>query len=172
MSTKTTKTIDDIGIQPYIAYEQNRKFFDEEYIKNDKTVAPQLITDITKPVIISDYQILFEINTKGASWSLMPEPFEYNIQKGRLFTHQLAPKLGPVELIEFQIGKITRAADDEISFLKPKKRGRAKVQESSKKEIEEIQSEANTLINMMKNIQDLNKIIQTISSERYRYGKG
>jgi hypothetical protein len=171
MSTKTTKTIDDIGIQSYITYDQNRKFFDEEYTKNDKTVAPQLITDITKPVIISDYQILFEIN-KGASWSLMPEPFEYNIQKGRLFTHQLAPKLGPVELIEFQIGKISRAADEEISSLKPKKRGRPRGPESSTKEIEEIQSEANTLINMMKNIQDLNKIIQKISSERYRYGKG
>jgi hypothetical protein len=172
MSAKTTKTIDDIGIDPYLAYEQNRKFFDQDYAKSDKTVAPQLITDVTNPIIISDYQMLFEINTKGASWSLMPAPDEYNLQKGRLFTHQLAPKLGPEDLIEFQIGKISQKVEEETNRLTPKKRGRAKAKPEVNKELEEIKGEADTLINMMKNIQNLNKIIQQISSERYRYGKG
>jgi len=57
-------------------------------------------------MIVTDYQILFELGTKGTTWGNMPPPEKYNDQKGRLFTHQLAPKLGPYELIELQMGRI------------------------------------------------------------------
>ena len=46
MSTKSTKTIDDLGIQTYVQFEENRKYFDEELISQAKDVASQIATDI------------------------------------------------------------------------------------------------------------------------------
>ncbi len=158
MSTRSTKTIDDLGIQSYIHYEENRKYLDEEFAVNGRSVASQLSTDIFEPIMVTDYQILFELNTKGATWSLMPPPAKYNDQKGRLFTHQLAPKLGPYELLELQMNRINEKRKTET--------------EKNQGNLKDIDKEANTLIEMMQNIQGLNKMMSEISSERYRYTKG
>ena len=172
MSTKGTKTIDDIGIQSYIHYEENRKYFDEEFIFNGRSIATQLSTDIFEPILVSDYQILFELGTKGATWSLLPPPDKYNDQKGRLFTHQLAPKLGPEELIELQIGRIEDRRKEEKEKKDQDRKKHHLASWETEEEVKLIDKEANALIDMMQNIQVLNKIMAQISSERYRYCKG
>lgn len=172
MSTKSTKTIDDIGIQSYISYEHNRKYFDEEMISNGRSIASQLSTDIFEPMIVTDYQILFELGTKGKTWSNMPPPEKYNDQKGRLFTHQLAPKLGPSELIELQMGRIQEKRKSEKEKRDEERKKEHRPSWESEEEVKLIDKEANALIDMMQNIQVLNKIMAQITSERYRYCKG
>ena len=172
MSTRSTKTIDDLGIQSYLHYEENRKYFDEEFAVNSRSIASQLSTDIFEPILVSDYQILFELNTKGATWSLMPPPPKYNDQKGRLFTHQLAPKLGPYELLELQMNRIEDKRKAEKDKQEEERNQHQKPSWEGEEEAKQIDKEANTLIDMMQNIQLLNKIMSEITSERYRYSKG
>ncbi len=168
MSAKTTKTIDDLGFQTYVQFEENRKYLDVEFGAQAKQVAGQITTDVFEPLIISDYQILFELNTKGSTWGLMPPPPQYNDQRGRLFTYQLAPKLGPYDLIELQISRIKEKQEEE----KEQQKKKHTLSWETEQEIKQIDKEANTLIQMMQNIQTLNKIMEQINSERYRYSKG
>ncbi|MBM3193628.1 MAG: hypothetical protein FJZ59_05295 [Chlamydiae bacterium] len=172
MSVKSTKTIDDLGIQSYLHYEENRKYFDEEFASNSRAIASQLSTDVFEPIIVTDYQILFELGTKGSTWSLMPPPLNYNDQKGRLFTFQLAPKLGPVELLELQMSRIESKRKEEKSKSVLEKNGDKNPDSEGSEEGKHIDKEANTLIEMMQNILSLNKIMAQIISERYRYSKG
>ncbi len=172
MSTKSTKTIDDIGIQSYIHYEENRKYFNEELISEGRSIASQLSTDIFEPMIVTDYQILFELGTKGTTWGNMPPPEKYNDQKGRLFTYQLAPKLGPSELLELQMGRIKEKQKNEKEKKEEERKKEHRSSWESEEEVKLIDKEANTLIDMMQNIQILNKIMIQITSERYRYCKG
>jgi hypothetical protein len=172
MSVKSTKTIDDLGIQTYIHYEENRKYFDEEFASNSRAIASQLSTDIFEPIIVTDYQILFELGTKGSTWSLMPPPEKYNDQKGRLFTFQLAPKLGPTELLELQVNRIEQKRKTEKEKQEDEKQKNKKPNWEQQEETKLIDKEANTLIEMMQKILVLNKIMAQIISERYRYSKG
>ena len=100
----------------------------------------------------------------------MPPPQKYNDQKGRLFTHQLAPKLGPYELIELQMSRIEEKRKEEKE--KHEDERKQKLSWEIEQELKEIDKEANALIQMMQNIQILNKIMEQINSERYRYSKG
>jgi len=172
MSTKSTRTIDNLDIQSYIHYEDNRKYFDEESASNARSIASQLSTDVFEPILITDYQRLFELGTKGTTWGLMPPPMMYNDQKGRLFTNQLAPKLGPSELIELQMHRIEEKRKTERDNHDNKKKKNEKSTWEGDEEIKLIDKQATALIDMMQNIQLLNKIMQQITAERYRYTKG
>lgn len=172
MSTKSTKTIDDLGFQTYVQFEENRKYFDEEFISQAKDVASLTTTDVFEPLIVTEYQILFELNLKGGIWSVMPPPKHYNDQKGRLFTYQLAPKLGPYDLIELQMSRIEEKRKEEKERYNEDKKRDKSLSWESEQEIKQIDKEASTLIQMMQNIQVLNKIMEQINSERYRYSKG
>lgn len=172
MSVKSTKTIDDLGIQTYLHYEETRKYFDGEFASNSQAIASQLSTDVFEPIIVTDYQILFELGTKGSTWSLMPAPQKYNEQKGRLFTFQLAPKLGPTELLELQMSRIEAKRKEEKSKGEEEKNKGKKPDWEIAEEDKLIDKQATTLIEMMQNILSLNKIMAQIISERYRYSKG
>ena len=164
--TTPSKTIDDLGIGTYTRYENDKATFDERYISDAGHVALQLGTDVFEPLYISEYHLLFEIGTRGALWGMMPPPPKYNEQKKRLFTHQLAPKLGPEEVIEMQINRIDGKREQE----KRKKRQRANIEESE--ENDDIDQEAEKLIQMMQDINLFNTIIAQVNAERYRYSKG
>ncbi len=158
MSTKSTKTIDNLGIQSYIQFEENRQYHDDTFADTSRSIASQLTTDVFEPIIVTDYQLLFEVDTKGATWGLIPPPKKYHDQKGRLFTYQLAPKLGPFERIELQMTKIEDKKKSEEEMQNP--------------DFPQISKEASTLKDMMQTIQVLNTIMEHITSERYRYCKG
>ncbi len=172
MSTRSTRTIDNLDIQSYIHYEDNRKYFDEESANNARSIASQLSTDIFEPILITNYQLLFELGTKGTTWGLMPPPLKYNDQKGRLFTHQLAPKLGPCELIELQMHRIEEKRKTEKDKHDEQKKRQGTSSWEEEEEIKLIEKQAAALIDMMQNIQVLNKIMEQITAERYRYTKG
>lgn len=152
MSTRATKTIDDLGIQTYTQFEENRIFYEEKYVSESKEIAYQLGTDVFEPILVPEYQTLFELGKKGVVWGMIRPPPRYNEQKKRLFTHQLAPKLGPQDLIDIQITRIDERSNDEGD--------------------PEISREADKLILMMKDINEYNKIIAYINAERFRYSKG
>lgn len=215
MSTRSTKTIDDLGITVYSKYEEDRKYFDEEILSESKSIASQTTLDIFEPILISEHFTLFDINRGKTPFSMIFSPKKYNDQKKRLFTFQLAPKLGPQEMIDVHINRIEGRRDQELSSLKKgkefeesekekeKKREKEEGQEekSQKEEVEELPTpskkklkeskestlasliienneekevlrEAKILIQLMQDINILNKLISYIDAERHRYSKG
>ncbi len=169
MTQKTTRTIDNLGLDAYISYERERKGLEEQYVTESKNVAYQLQTDIFEPIIVSDYQLLFDLTPKGNPWVFLMTPPEFNDQRRRLFTYQLAPKLGPEEYVEMQIERIEDTVDQE-----EKEEGKKKKRFSwqAEEEAPDTAKEAATLIELLKEINILNKIMIEVNAERYRYSKG
>src|SRR5205823_843091 len=58
MSTKSTKTIDDLGIQAYTHFEDVRASYEEEFILASKNIAYQLGADVFEPILISEFNLL------------------------------------------------------------------------------------------------------------------
>ena len=180
MTGKATKTIDNLGPEAYHLYERGRKEFEEQYVTESKHVAHQLQADIFEPILVSDHQLLFDLTPKGNTWAAMHTPEEYNDQRKRLFTYQLAPKLGPEEYLEMQIERIEDSleyeqkkhdAPPEPTYDKKKKKERLFSWQGSG-DIKTTAKEAQSLIELLKQINILNKIMIEINSERYRYSKG
>src|SRR3990167_8714143 len=143
MSTKATKTIDDLGFQSYYQFEENKKYLNEKLTVESRDVAIGMATDSFEPLVVTDYQLLFELNLKGGIWCLIPPPERYNEQKGRLFTFQLAPKLGPYELIELQMSRIQEKQKEEKENREKEKK--KKLSWEIEQEVKQIDKEANIL---------------------------
>lgn len=173
MTAKSTKTIDNLGFQVYLQYEEEKKGYEESYISDSKSVASQLETDIFEPILITDYQILFDLVPKPTSWSFLFTPEEFNDQKKRLFTHQLAPKLGPEEYLEMQIERIEDHLEDQEKEEKEQKQKKERLFAwQDEGDVKIMAKEAETLIELLKSINILNKIMIDVNAERYRYAKG
>jgi hypothetical protein len=171
VSTRLTKTIDDLGIGAYTRYEEDKMFFEEKFLSDSKEVAYQLATDVFEPIMEDSFKELFDLGARGAPWGLMRPPPKYNQQKRRLFTHQLGPKFGPEELLDTQMERIEWQKDKEKKDREGKRKG-AESSWEEEKDLEEIAKEGKKLIELLQDINILNKIIQDINSERYRYNKG
>ncbi len=173
MAGNTTKTIDNLGLQAYVQFEEDKKGYEDTFIRDSKNVASQLETDIFEPILVSDYQILFDLVPKPTAWSFLFSPDNFNDQKKRLFTHQLAPKLGPEEYLEMQIERIedhVEEQDKEDQEKKQKKEHLFSWQDEG--DIKLMAKEAEILIDLLKSINILNKIMIDVNAERYRYAKG
>ncbi len=176
MTAKTTKTIDDLGYQVYLQYEQGRKGtkgLGDEYARDSRNVASQIQTDIFEPILHSDFQKLFDLVKRKGSWSLMLPPEEFNDQKKRLFTFQLAPKLGPEEYLEMQIERLEDYIDEQEKEKEDNKEKKQRLFSwQDEKSPKVVVKEAQCLIELLKSINMLNHIMIEINSERYRYSKG
>lgn len=173
MTAKTTKTIDNLGFHVYQQYEDDRKRYEDEYSRESKNIASQLQTDIFEPILISDYEILFDLKPKPSSWSFLHAPGHFNEQKKRLFTHQLAPKLGPEEYLEMQIERIEDVVvARQKETQNPKENKERLFSWQGGGDIEHIAKQAQTLIDLLEHTTMLNKIITDTNAERYRYAKG
>ena len=169
MTQKTTRTIDNLGYDAYASYERERKGFEERYVTESKNVAYQLQADIFEPIIVSDYQLLFDLLPKGNTWVSLMSPPQFNDQRKRLFTYQLAPKLGPEEYVDMQIERIEDSVEEEEQ---EEKKGKKKLFAWEEEGSSQISKEAATLIELLKTINILNKIMIEINAERYRFSKG
>jgi len=169
MTTPTSKTIDDLGTQSYVRFEEGKKYADEALLSESRVIALQLGTDVFEPLLIPEYHLLFDLALKGAVWANLPPPSKYNEQKKRLFTNQLAPKLGPEEFLEMLVSRINEKVEDEEE---KKRKNDQTLNWEDEQELEEIKKEAKILIEMMQDITIFNKIITYINSERFRYSKG
>lgn len=171
MSTRSTKTIDDLGVQSYVEYEEGQRYFEKKIISESKNIADQLTTDVFEPVKDAEFLDRYEMGKRKAAWGSIDPPMLFNRQKRRLFTHQLAPKLGPQELLDAQIDRIEAQRELEIEKRKGGQPEGALSWEAEK-ETTDINKEANKLIELLQDIDSLNKIVQDINGERCRYKKG
>lgn len=167
--SSNAKTIDNLGIQPYIQFEEDKKFFDSKLLDDSRQVAGQISKDIFEPILLSEYQILFDIGKQDTRWSSIPPPKKYHEQTKRLFMHQLAPKLGPEDFIDTLVDRLEGKREQEKEERQGSQKKSAFETENS---IEEVDKECSKLIQLMQDINALNKMMQHINAERYRYNKG
>jgi hypothetical protein len=169
MSTPLSKTIDNIGLQSYVKYEEDRKFFDAKFLDDSQKVASQIGMDVFEPILESEYQILFDIGKKETLWSTIYPPKRYNEQTKRLFVYQLAPRLGPADFIETLMSRVEGKRQQEKEDRSDKEKKFMWEEESP---FEEVEEESKKLLQLLQNINVLNKMMQHINAERYRYNKG
>lgn len=174
MSTKGSKTIDNLGVDASIRYSQDQQDFDEIFIRDSKRVALGSQLDILTPIYYDETSLLLDLRGKATPWAILAPPEHYNEQKKRLFNNQLGSAFGPEELLEMQETRIEEARD---SFTKEdekdeEQKDKKKLNWEKDKENEEVTKQAKKLLDLMQDINFLNKIIELINSERYRYNKG
>ncbi len=170
MSTRSTKTIDNLGIDVYRRYSEDQKEYEDSYINDSKKVASGTTLDVFLPIYEGEVSTLLELSEKAHPWALLVSPDKYNEQRKRLFTSQIAPAMGPLERIEMQEERIEEVKKDREKRDKKKKADRFEWEEG--KEEEEIALEAKKLLDLLQDIRFLNKIIADVNAERYRYNKG
>lgn len=170
MSTRSTKTIDNLGIDVYRRYSEDQDTFDEIYIRDSKQVAQQSTLDVFLPIYEQESSTLFDLAGKGQPWALLVPPDKYNEQKRRLFMSQIAPAMGPEERLEIQEGRIEEVQKEQKKREKKKQSSHFAWEEE--KEEEEIALEAKKLMDLLQDIAILNRIILAVNAERYRYNKG
>jgi hypothetical protein len=170
MSTRSTKTIDNLGIDVYKRYSEDQDSFEKVYINDSKQVAEESTLDVFLPIYEGEVDTLFKKGAKSHPWALLNPPDKYNEQKRRLFMNQIAPAMGPEERIEIQENRIEEIQKEREK--KEKKKDGRNFEWEEEKEEAEIALEAKKLIDLLQDILILNKLILDVNSERYRYNKG
>lgn len=162
------KTIDNLGLQTYIRYEEERSRFGDDILIHAQEVASELTRDVSNPLLFSEFDLLFDLQKRARPWADILPPPTYKDQRRRLFTHQLAPKLGPEERVEAYQDRIEQVRDQ----LKKKIAENKALVTATKPEEEEMVKDAEKLILLMQDINGFNKMIDYAYKERNRYSKG
>ncbi|MBM3202146.1 MAG: hypothetical protein FJZ56_07050 [Chlamydiae bacterium] len=171
MSTRSTKTIDNLGIEVYRRYDDDQSVLETVYIGESKQVALRSSLDILLPIQEDEVSLLLE-DEKSPPWALLCVPDKYNEQKRRLFTNQLTPASGPVDKLEMQEAKIEEIKEDLEKKIQEIKSQPSLITSEEQEETEDIAVQAKKLLDLLQDIRLSNKMIRDINAERYRYTKG
>lgn len=166
MSTKPNTTIDDIGPSWYKRYESDKTTYDPSFSADSHQVAEQLRTDAFMPLTATNEFI--DYGKSGSSWSSLSPPSGFNEQKRGLFLHQqLAPKLGPEDLLDTLSIRITEKMNEELALCKEKSHEGWQQAKRAKT----IESQGKALLDMVKLISDFNTMIALVEGGKYGYRK-
>ena len=155
------RTIDNLGVDTSTRYAEDREVYDETLIKEARLIPSQTKVATTTPSYESEFDLLFELDQKGALWAAFMPPPKYSISKRPLFGWQLIPELGSPDLQEALIEKIEALCDEE----KEKKH-------QNPEEEEDIEKEKNILTKLLTNIHIFDQLLIDINSRRSQYQKG
>ena len=161
----TTKTIDDLGPQAYIQYEESRQYRDSQLLSQASTVGQRMATPLQEPRMASGQELLFNLDVQEPLWSDITPPKDYLAQQGHLFTYQLAPGFGSQDALELQMKRIADAQQAEKDKF-------TTASWETDQEHQKINKDALILTQMLQTIQSLTTMIAQIHAERYRYNKG
>jgi hypothetical protein len=153
------RTIDNLGPEASNRFALNQQISEQNpYLKETSPYVPSQTTiDVTIPSYTSENDKLFELEKKNVTWATFPPPPNYNIQKPRIFMHQIVPSIGSEDRIEMQQQRISAASVPSTS---------------SDREKREEEIEKKTLINTLQTTMKLDKDQVYINSHRDQYHKG
>lgn len=160
-----TKTISNLGIEPYIRYEDDRRYFEPDLSEKENIIHAQVVKDSLDPIYISEYDALFSLGRTKSFWSKIIAPESYVSKSGRIFMHCITPALRNQELVDSYISKIE-------NLVKSEQQKRQKFVKYKTKEQEVVDVEGETLVSLLENVQKLHRIVETVDNERFRYSKG
>lgn len=152
------RTIDNLGVDTSNRYAEDREVYDDTLIKEARLIPSQTKVATTTPSYESEFDLLFELDQKGALWAAFMPPPKYSISKRPLFGWQLIPELGSPDLQEAKLDKLETLCAEE--------------KEKTPQESEEIEKEKNILTKLLTNLHIFDQLLIDINSRRSQYQKG
>ncbi len=168
------RTIDDLGIGPSTRFAKDQAYLDKTLIKESSFVSHQTQVDVSSPSFSSEFDSLFQISKRYKPWALFWPPQGFNMQKMRLFTHQVVPSLGTEEFQQSLMQKV-RDKQETLKQSRKKKKPSGKDKEhawSDQKEEEEEGRESDQIILFLEYIYELDRMMAAINARRSQYSKG
>jgi len=163
---KEPKTIDNLGLGPSIRYAEDQKELEQVKLFKEARVIPrQAEIDVTVPYFPSEIESLLEVQKRNIPWGQFYAPLRYAEQKRRLFSYSIIPSLGSEDKNELLIQRIS-------SRPHVPQRLEEVVEWQEKREIEDEEREKKILVALLKQVNQLNKVLIDINSRRGQYHKG
>jgi len=156
------RTIDNLGLDISNRYAEDRELFDESFIKDARSVTSQTSVTTTTPSHLPEFDLLFDLGKRKASWATFLAPPLYTASRRRLFAEQVIPQLGTPDKQEAQVQRVEAIGDEE----------KKKRQHALPTEIEEVEQEKQILLKLLSNLHIFDQLLIDINSRRAQYQKG
>lgn len=168
------RTIDNLGLAPSVRFAKDQELIDPSITKEASFVSLQTIVDVASPSFLSEFDRLFQLNQRYTPWAFLIEPKGYNLQKRRLFTHQIIPSLGTEEFLLSQVQKIRDkvAASKQDRIKQREEEGGSKYAWEDEREEADEDRESKALIALLEYIKVLDTLMVQINARRSQYSKG
>ena len=164
MAQNDIRTIDNLSIDTSIQFEENKAHVDTKLIFDSDRVQASVRLDNFSSTLHSNVSQLFDLDKDTTPVSPPPG---FHDQSGRLFTHQLAPNLGPTDKIEAIEARIEGIKNQTLLQMKEDPRSEAGI--AKKKDVE---NQAHVLQSLLLTVLEINKGIEFTNGERARFKKG
>jgi hypothetical protein len=166
----TRKTIDNLGVETYTRYAEDKQQLDEKLVKEARFIPPMAEVDVTLPAYPSEMEALLGAPKRQILWADFPPPPLYHEQKRRLYTTQIIPSLGSEDKKAAQAQRITDLVANTKRMKEEKEKIGAAKEET--RELQDQEKEAGTFLNLFGAINKLEKQALDIKSRLYQYQKG
>lgn len=154
------RTIDNLGLDTSTRYAEDREFFDESYIRDARSVTSQISVTTTTPSHQPEFDLLFDLGKRKASWASFYPPPLYYASRRRIFSEQVIPQLGSPDKQETQLLRIEAVGDEE------------KKKHPLPNQKEQLEQEKQILLKLFGNIHTFDQLLIDINSRRAQYQKG
>lgn len=154
------RTIDNLGVDISNRYAEDRELFDESLLKDARTVTSQISITTTTPSHPSEFDILFDLGKRQATWANFYAPPQYYASRRRLFAEQIIPQLGTPDKQETQLQRVEAVGNLEKTKL------------ALPTEIEQVEQEKQILLKLLGNLNNLDQLLIAINGSRLQYHKG
>ncbi len=170
VSTPTRKTIDNLPVETYTRYAEDKKLYDDKLIKEAHSIPPNTEVDVTVPAYPSEMEALLGAPPRQPVWAEFPPPPYYLEQKKRIFTTQVLPSLGSEDKKAAQAQRIMEIVANAKRIKEEQdKTGNAK---EAARELQDQEKESSVFLHLFTEINSLEKQVVDIKSRLYQYQKG
>jgi hypothetical protein len=164
MAQNDIRTIDNLSIETSIQFEENKAHVDPKLVFDSDRVQASVKLDNFSTTLHSSVSLLFDLDKDTTP---VNPPAGFHDQSGRLFTHQLAPNLGPADKIESIEARIEGIKTQTILQITEDPRSQTAI--AKKKDVE---NQAHVLQSLLLTVLEINKGIEFANGERARFKKG
>ena len=154
------RTIDNLGVETSTRYAADRELFDETYIKDARSMASQISVNSTSPSQLSEFDQLFDLSTRRASWATFYAPPHYYASRRRIFAEQVIPVLGSPDKQDTQATRVEAVGEEE------------KKKQTLPTEKEKVENEKLALLKLFGTLHTSDQLLIDINSRRAQYQKG
>ena len=171
-----TKTIDNLGLEPYVRYALDQEYLDKELIHDSRFVPKQTQVDVSSPFYSSEFESMFQTTRRNRGWAEFQMPKGFQNTARSIFTFHVLPNLGSEDSFQMIAGKIRDKVERDREKNKKDQENRRNRGEPEDFEEDMIfdqeEKEAKTLLMLMDYILALDKILIEINSRRNQFQKG
>ncbi|MFI5334141.1 MAG: DUF5399 family protein [Chlamydiales bacterium] len=166
------KTIDNLGPDASSRYAEDKRLYDEKWVKEARIVPQQAEIDVTLPSFPSEFDLLFETTKRRVSWADFYAPPKFNEQKRRLFTQQMIPSLGSSDKKEALMRRVTEIVEKTKARLGHTTEEKRTLSWDEERELQDEEKEKTRILKLLQKVDFFERAYVDINSFRKQYQKG